>query len=455
MERTNYKRNDQVQLDIVDLTHTGEGVGKVEGYAVFVDGCVPGDEVKVRLTTIKKQYAIGEVLQFYKESTLRQEAPCPYFGECGGCALQNVQYEAQLQWKKKHVTEVLQRLGNRDDAQEITNPVLGMEDPYGYRNKAQYKVSIHGKLGFYQKKSHHVVPLKQCLLQQDQGQKLITAVENIIQELEVPIYEESSNKGLLRGVVQRVSKLSGKSMVIFVWNGDDLSLPKKMAEMLQIDNPQIGSIYCNVNKGRNNRTMGFDNHLLYGEETLTDTIGHVEFALSPSSFFQVNNLMTEVIYSTVEKMLELKGNEVIFDLYCGMGTIGLYLAHKAKEVYGIESVEDAVKDARKSAVLNNIHNAEFIHGKAEEAIFQLKERAIEPDCVILDPPRKGCEETLLHAVLEAKPEKIVYVSCNPATMARDLVILGVEYRVVKVQPVDNFPQTMHVETVTCLHRVNS
>ncbi|QSX09670.1 23S rRNA (uracil(1939)-C(5))-methyltransferase RlmD [Alkalibacter rhizosphaerae] len=452
MNTIKYKKNEEYNVAIMDLTHTGEGIGKVDGFTVFVEDCVPGDEVRVRLTTIKKQYAMGVPIQYHKVSPLRQDPPCPYFGECGGCQIQNLQYDAQLKWKRDHVVDVLQRLGDRSDAQEITKDVIGMEDPYFYRNKAQYKISKNGKVGFYQKKSHHVVPLDKCIIQQDPGEDLIKSLEAAIQDLKITIYDETNGKGSLRGVVQRLSKATGKMMLILVWNGDVNDQIQAFAKRLAKENGSVASIYCSINKGRNNRTMGYENHLLYGEKKLVDEIGSVRFQISPLSFFQVNNAMTEVIYQTVDRMLDLSGKETVFDLYCGMGTIGLYLAHKAKFVYGIESIEDAVRDAKENAAFNGIENAEFFHGKAEDAIFLLKERKIEPDHVVLDPPRKGCDEVLIQAVMDAKPKKIVYVSCNPATLARDLQMLSAEYDVMEVQPVDNFPQSMHVETVALLAR---
>jgi 23S rRNA (uracil1939-C5)-methyltransferase len=447
-----FKKHDVVDVEIVDLTHTGEGVGKVEGFTIFVEEGVPGDQLKVRLTTVKKHYALGEVMVFHEMSPLRQHPPCPYFGECGGCQIQNLRYEDQLQWKQHHVISMLQRLGNRSDAKDITKDILGMSDPYYYRNKAQYKISSNGKVGFYRKKTHGVVHLTKCIIQQEDGEGLIKSLEKVIRDMNLSIYDETTGKGAFRGIVQRISKATGKVMLILVWNGDDVTPLKEVSRRLAQENTSVTSIYANINKGKNNRIMGFENRLLCGDEKLMDTIGPIQFHLSPLSFFQVNNTMTEVIYQTVDRMLNLQGSETIFDLYCGMGTIGLYLANKAKAIYGIESVMDAVQDAKENARINGIHNVEFIHGKAEEAIFKLKERRIEPDSVILDPPRKGCEEALLQAVMEATPEKIVYVSCNPATLARDLKILAHKYNVLEVQPVDNFPHSMHVEAVVLMSR---
>ncbi|MBF7095911.1 23S rRNA (uracil(1939)-C(5))-methyltransferase RlmD [Alkalibacter mobilis] len=461
MEKNTFNRNSLVKLEIIDLTNTGEGIGKIEGFAVFVDGTVPGDMVKARLVIVKKNYAVGVVEKFYQLSEYRVDPPCQYFGECGGCQIQNIRYDRQLEIKRNIVVSALERIGGIEDAGELTQKTIGMENPYKYRNKAQYKLSPGGKIGFYRKKSHHVIPLQKCIIQIDPGEKLISGIERGIKDYKISIFDENTGAGFLKGIVHRVSQLTGEMMLILVVNKENVKGKNNVHKLPGFDsfvkkiideNPEIKSLYINFNKGKNNRVMGFENELVYGKERIIDSIGEVEFSISPLSFFQINNKMTDAIYKTAKNFLDLTGSETVFDLYCGIGTIGLYLADKAKKVYGIEILSAAIEDAQNNARLNNIDNAEFMVGKSEEKILDLMDKGIKADSVVLDPPRKGCDQSLLETLIEANPERIVYVSCNPATLARDIKILSDSYKVQKIQPIDNFSHSMHVETVTLLVR---
>ncbi|SHE78492.1 23S rRNA (uracil(1939)-C(5))-methyltransferase RlmD [Alkalibacter saccharofermentans] len=452
MNKGSYKKNQIVNLNIEDLTSTGEGIGKIDGYAVFVDGCLPGDYIKARLKTIKKTYAIGELEMFHKSSKERVEPPCLYFDECGGCQIQNLNYTKQLELKKKIVLDAMTRIGGFDESDIRIFETIGMEEPYGYRNKAQYKVSVSKKIGFYKKRSHHIIPLEKCLIQKDDGAETLKVLNAVITKFGLSVYDENTGKGVLKGIVERISGLNGEIMIILVINADNLENDKKIAEFIMQNIPDVKSIYININKGRSNRVMGYENKLVYGKEKLTDAIGNVAFEISPLSFFQINSEMTKVIYDKVAEYSALKGTETVFDLYCGMGTIGLFLAKAAKEVYGIEIIRDAIEDAQINSKLNKVDNALFIQGKAEEKIYELLDEGKRAEVYVLDPPRKGCDEKLLEVIKKTLPAKIVYVSCNPSTLARDLKILSGEYKIEKVQPIDNFPHSMHVETVTLLVR---
>jgi 23S rRNA (uracil1939-C5)-methyltransferase len=450
-----YTKNQIIDIDIEDLTSTGEGIGKIDGYAVFVDGCLPGDKVKARLVMIKKNYAVGQLEKFHHMSKDRVDPPCIYFDECGGCQVQNLAYSNQLKLKKKIVEDALKRIGGFEDKNIMVSDTLGMGDPFCYRNKAQYKISASKKIGFYKKKSHHVIPLGRCLIQEDDGAKTLKVLNEVIRKFDISVYDESSGHGVLKGIVERISSLNREIMLVLVINAERLKDYEQITEFIVNNIPEVCSIYVNINKGHNNRVMGYENKLIYGKDKLTDAIGDIRFEISPISFFQINTEMTKIIYDKVAEYAQLSGKETVFDLYCGMGTIGLYLAKDAKDVYGIEIVRDAVEDARKNADLNGVKNAFFIEGKAEEKIFGLINEGKVADIYVLDPPRKGCDEKLLEVIKEAIPKKIIYVSCNPSTLARDLKILSDKYKIEKIQPIDNFPHSMHVETVCLLTHISS
>ncbi|NTW71786.1 MAG: 23S rRNA (uracil(1939)-C(5))-methyltransferase RlmD [Eubacteriaceae bacterium] len=445
-----YRKNDIITLDIINLTSTGEGIGKIDGFAVFVNDTLPGEKVKAKITLVKSSYAQAELIKILEESVHRTQAPCSYFGGCGGCQIQNLNYPEQLTIKTKMVRDALVRIGGFSESDVLIKPAIGMELPFGYRNKSQYKVSSQGVLGFYAKKSHHVVPLQKCLIQMDEGTERISVLNAIIAGNHISVYDENSGKGLLRGIVERTSSLNRDTMLIFVINGEALPNQKEIIKSITSKFEDVKSIYLNVNKDKTNKVMSNDNRLIWGVERIRDNIGDSQFDISPLSFFQVNNQMTKVIYDKAADFAGLNGEQTVFDLYCGIGTIGIYLSEKAKKVYGIEIVSDAIKDANRNAKINGVENIEFIEGKAEEKIEDLLESGIAADVIVLDPPRKGCDEKLLSTILKVKPARIVYVSCNPATLARDLKILSAEYEIKEVQPIDNFPHSMHVETVVLI-----
>lgn len=440
------KIKEKITMVLEDITHSGEGVGRIDNMIVFVDGGVPGDTVEIEITAIKKTYMTGKILKLIAPSGTRQEPPCPYFGRCGGCQLLQVQYDAQLAIKHKIVTDALERIGGIKDVP--VNAVIGMEVPYRYRNKAQFKISGKG-VGFFAKRSHQIVPIEDCLTQPESCAQVIETFNALLKDGCFELYDEQQHAGFLRGIVQRTNE-QGENMLVIVGNGKKLKHKDKILQAITERIPDVRSIYLNVNTTRGNAVLGRENHLLLGTPQIEERIGDLSFLISPNSFFQVNTRQTKVLYDLVKRMAALTGTETLFDLYCGTGTIGLYLAREAAQVYGIEIVENAVLDAQENAERNQIENIRFIQGKSETEAPKLADEGVHPDVIVLDPPRKGCDPALLEMIKNLAVSKVVYVSCNPSTLARDLKILReYGYQVQEVQPVDLFPGTGHVETV-CL-----
>lgn len=441
------KIKERITIVLEDITHSGEGVGRVDNMIVFVDGGVPGDTVEIEITAIKKTYMTGKILKLIIPSGTRQEPPCPYFGRCGGCQLLQVQYDAQLAIKRKIVTDALERIGGIKDVP--VNAVIGMETPYRYRNKAQFKISGKG-VGFFAKRSHQIVPIEDCLTQPESCVQVIETFNALLKDGCFELYDEQQHTGFLRGIIQRTNE-QGENMIVIVGNGKKLKHKDKILQAITERIPEVRSVYLNVNTTRGNAVLGRENHLLLGTPQIEERIGDLSFLISPNSFFQVNTRQTKVLYDLVKRMATLTGAETLFDLYCGTGTIGLYLAREAARVYGIEIVENAVLDAQENAERNQIKNIRFIQGKSETEAPKLAEEGVHPDVIVLDPPRKGCDPALLEMIENLSVPKVVYVSCNPSTLARDLKILReYGYQVQEVQPVDLFPGTGHVETVVLL-----
>lgn len=453
---------DQIyEIEILDLGEGGEGIGRFEGMTVFVDGAIIGDLAKVKIEQVKKNYAIGRVVGLIKPSDMRVEPLCPHFRKCGGCQIMNMDYEkGQLKYKEKVVSDALSRIGGFKDVSIM--PIIGMENPYRYRNKGQYPVqreaAIKGespvKIGFYKKGSHDVVNVADCLLQSEVHKAVNQTIRDYVTQFGVSLYDEKAHSGLLRHVMIRHSESTGDMMVVLVSSSDQLPQEPELVKMLRETSEQIKSIMINVNKSKGNRVLGFENRVLYGQATITDTIGDLKFEISPLSFFQVNPVQTAVLYGKALEFADLKGHETVVDIYCGIGTISLFLAQKAQKVIGVELIEAAITDANANAKRNGFDNCEFHVGKAEEVIPALYDKGLTADVVVVDPPRKGCEVEVLNTILAMAPEKIVYVSCKPATMARDVKILceSGEYAIEAVQPVDQFGQTGHVECVVKLEK---
>ena len=443
-----------VELEVTDLGHNGEGIGKYEGYTLFVLGALPGERAKVQVTKVNKNYGFAKLIEIVKQSPERVQPMCSVYEQCGGCQLQHLSYKGQLDQKRKIVEDNLKRIGKLEDV--VVHPTLGMDNPWKYRNKSQVPFAEReGGLiaGFYAKGTHDVIDMKECIIQQEKGDWMTQSVRRIAEELGISAYNEQTQKGILRHVVSRVGVNTGELMLIVVTNGRDFNNKEQLIERIVEEIPGLTSLVQNINEEQTNVILGFKSITLWGRDVIYDTIGDVKFAISPRSFFQVNPEQTKVLYDKALEYAGLTGNESVIDAYCGIGTISLFLAKKSKHVYGVEIIPDAIKDAKNNAKLNGIENVTFEVGAAEKVIPEWAKKGIEVDVVVVDPPRKGCDEALLQTIIELKPKRMVYVSCNPSTLARDLKVLeDGGFRTVEVQPVDMFPQTMHVEAVALIER---
>lgn len=450
-------KNEILEVTIEDLTHEGSGVAKINGYALFIPKALPGERAKVKVIKTNKGYGFGKLLEVVKKSEDRiDEPPCSIFDQCGGCQLQHLSYEGQLKQKQKQVRDVLERIGKITDV--VVHTTLGMKHPWRYRNKAQipFAESEGGLIsGFYAKGTHDVIDMKECIIQQEVHDVMVQAVRLIAEELHIPSYDEKLHKGVLRRVVTRTGTNTGELMLILVTKEKDFSNKKELVNRLIARIPNLTSLIQNVNGEKTNVILGAKSITLWGNDVIYDTIGDIRFTISPRSFFQVNPEQTQVLYDKALEYANLSGKETVIDAYCGTGTISLFLARNAKHVYGVEIVADAIKDAEKNAELNGISNVTFQTGAAEEVIPKWKEQGIYAEVVVVDPPRKGLEKELIDTIIELKPERVVYVSCDPGTLARDLRLFeDGGYKVTEVQPVDMFPQTSHVECVVLIERVD-
>ncbi|MFD1773557.1 23S rRNA (uracil(1939)-C(5))-methyltransferase RlmD [Paenibacillus rhizophilus] len=526
-------KNDEVVLDIIGMTHEGEGVGRVEGYTLFVQGALPGEKVRAKVLKTKKQYGYAKLLELVEASADRIAPPCPIYDQCGGCQLQHMDYAAQLKWKRQLVVDNLERIGKLDVVKEgadgeplgerkrigepgkaggeaegklpderkqigepdkadmeaegellagaprgrdslegdeatadsgkalrsggiMVRPTLGMDEPWRYRNKAQVPIgAADGGLvgGFYARGSHRIIDMETCLIQHEHNDEVVRRVKAIGSELGISAYNEETGRGLLRHVVVKKAFRTGEMMLVLVTNGRDIPHVDAWTGSIREQIPEVASICQNVNTQRTNVIFGDETRVLWGRDVIYDYIGDVQFAISARSFYQVNPAQTEVLYGKTVEYAGLTGTETVIDAYCGIGTISLFLAQHADQVYGVEIVPEAIEDARSNAKLNDMNNVVFEVGASEDVIPNWKAQGITADVIVVDPPRKGCDPRLLATILEMKPERVVYVSCNPSTLARDLRVLeDGGYKTVEVQPVDMFPWTVHVECCSLLVR---
>lgn len=441
--------NDKIKVEIVDLSHDGLGVAKVDGYTLFVDGALVGEKVNAEVTEMGKNYGFAKLISIVDKSPYRVKPICPHFGMCGGCDLMHLDYKMQLQYKKKMVEETIKRIGH------IENPyiedIIGMDNPYNYRNKVQMPFGYKRKaiVGYYKKKSHEVVPIDKCYLQPDKITEMINFIKNVCNELGISVYNEQTGKGVMRHVLVRTND-KGEFMVVLVTNTRTLYNSDVIVSKLTSRYKSIKSIYQNINLKRNNVILGDFDKLLYGSKTIEDTLCGLKFNVSYQSFFQVNKEQTEKLYNIVLKYADVNDKTSIIDGYCGVGTISLLLAKKAKFVYGIEVVKEAINNAKENAKLNGITNTNFIVGKVEDKIDEYVDKGIQT--IVVDPPRKGLDSKVVEAIINSNIKRIVYVSCNVSTLARDLNLFSEKYDLKKATVVDMFCQTTGVETVCLLER---
>ena len=455
------KKNQDFEVIIEDLGSDGAGIGKVGTFPLFIKDTVIGDKVLAKVIKLKKNYGYGRAMKILEPSPDRVEARCPVARQCGGCTLQHLSYEKQLEYKFNKVKNCLTRIGGLKDIEDKMEMTLGMEEPFYYRNKAQFPIrrGKDGKIvsGFFAGHSHNIVETDHCCIQAKVNDEILSLIKEYMNRYGVEPYNEEFHSGVVRHVLTRVGFVTGEIMVCIVANGTEKHLPN--VEWL-IDRlaaiKGMTSIVVNTNRYKTNKILGDRVKTLWGKDYIEDYIGNVKYQIGPLSFYQVNPEQTKVLYGKALEFCELEGNETVWDLYCGIGTISLFLAQKAKQVYGVEIIPEAIEDARRNAALNNMDNVEFFVGKAEEVLPDAYARScgtMYADVIVVDPPRKGCEESLLNTIVKMSPKKVVYVSCDPATLARDLKYLVNEgYVVEKVQPVDMFSQGGHVETVCLLSR---
>lgn len=452
------EKNNEYILDIVAQGYEGEGIAKIDGYPIFISGALTGEKVKVKIIKVKKNYAYGKIEEIIEGSKERVEPKCSLYKKCGGCSIQHMNYEKQLNFKWDRVKDCISKVGGLSE--ELVKFPLGMVDnPYRYRNKVQLPIGkVKGEIavGFYAPRSHDIVDIDSCLIQDEIADKVARLTKRWINDNEIEpmtVDGQYSPNGTVRHVMIRRGFKTGEVMVVLVASTENVPHIEEFKELIIENIKDIKSIVLNINAKNTNVILGEKCITLYGEDKIQDYIGEFKFNISPLSFFQVNPIQTEVLYSKALEYADLSGNEVVFDAYCGTGTITLFLSQKAKEVYGVEIIEPAIINARENSKENSVENAKFFVGKSEEVIPKLIEDGIKPEVIVVDPPRKGCDENLLRAIGETKPERVVYVSCDPSTLARDLKILeALGYRTLEVQPVDMFPQTSHVESVALLQQ---
>ena len=449
--------NKEYIVDIVSLGYEGEGIAKIDRFPIFIPGALIGEKVKVKIVKAKKNYANAKLIEIIERSIERREPKCKNFKRCGGCTLKHLNSKGQLDFKFNRVKDCISKIAGIDE--NIVKYTLGMEEPYGYRNKVQFPVGlVDGKvsIGFFSEKTHEIIDINSCLIQDDDSNKILKIIRAWIEEYSiVPAKKDGVfyKKGLLRHIVIRKAFKTDEIMVVLVTLDKKIPAVDKLIEKLNSEMSSVKSIVQNINSKDTNLVMGEKCITLYGQDYISDYIGQYKFNISPLSFFQVNPMQTEVLYNKALEYADLNGNEVVFDAYCGTGTITLFLSQKAKKVYGVEIIPQAIENAKENAKANNITNSEFFVGKSEEIIPRLIQDGIRPEVIVVDPPRKGCDVKLLDSIGKAKPERVVYVSCDPSTLARDLKYLeGLGYKTIEVQPVDMFPMTKHVESCALLIR---
>ena len=448
------EKNEDYIMDIDNMGYEGEGVGKIDNFTVFVAGAIVGEKVKIKIVKVSKNFAFGKLLEIIESSMSRVEPVCSIYKNCGGCNLQHIDYDGQLDFKTNRVVQVINRIGKLEDV--IVHPTIGMENPYNYRNKVQLPASNKSgqvNIGFYAARSHDIINMETCHIQDTASDIVVKLTRQWMKDYNVQSYNEENHQGIIRHIMIRKGFKTGEVMVVVVTNGKKLPHKEEFIATMTKKIQGLVSVVQNINSEKTNVILGASCVTLWGKDTITDYIGEFKFEVSPLSFFQVNSIQTEVLYNKALEYANLSGGEVVLDAYCGTGTISLFLSHTAKKVYGVEMVPEAIENAKVNAKENKIDNTEFIVGEAERVIPKLLHQGVRADVVVVDPPRKGCDKILLEAIASMEPKTIVYVSCDPGTLARDLGILDeLGYKTLEIQPVDMFPQTAHVECVARIEK---
>ena len=450
------KKNQEYIVDIIDNGFEGEGIAKIDNFTIFVPNSIKGEKVKILIVKVLSSHAFGKVLEIIKKSEYRTESDCSTYKRCGGCNLRHIKYEQTLKMKQNAVQSLVNKtLKTKIQVQET----LGMENPYFYRNKAQYPVGIdkNGKpqIGVFANRTHEIIPIQKCLIQNEKSEKLAKFVFEWIVKNNISIYDEKTRKGLIRHIVTKIGIRTNEIMCVLVINGNTIPKEQELVKEILENFPEVKTIVKNINTKNTNVIMGKENVNLYGNGYIEDILREYKFKISPLSFYQVNPVQAEKLYNLGVEAAKIDKNDIVFDLYCGIGTISLFMAKYAKKVYGIEIVEDAVKDAKENALNNGVDNVEFLAGDVEDVLDELiNEKGIIPDVVMVDPPRKGLDNKSIDNIMKIHPKKMVYISCNPATLVRDLAKFEELYEIESIKPVDMFPFTSHVECCALLELKN-
>ena len=451
---TPIKKNQEYIVDIIDNGFEGEGIAKIDNFTIFIPNAIKGEKIKILIVKVLSSHAFGKVLEIIKKSNKRVESDCDTYKRCGGCNLRHIEYEETLKMKQNALQSLVNKTLNKKVQVEET---LGMQNPYFYRNKAQYPVGIDkdGKpqIGVFANRTHEIIPIKKCFIQNEKSEELAKFVFNWIIKNNISIYDEKTRNGLVRHIVTKIGIKTNEIMCIIVINGDKIPKENELVKEILSNFPSVKTIVKNINTKNTNVIMGKENIDLYGDGYIEDILGEYRFKISPLSFYQVNPIQAEKLYNIGVQAAKISKDDIVFDLYCGIGTISLFMSKYAKKVYGIEIVEEAVKDAKENALKNNVENTEFIAGDVEEVLDELiNEKNIIPDIVMVDPPRKGLDNKSIDNIIKICPKKLVYISCNPATLVRDLSKLEDVYEIQSIKPVDMFPFTSHVECVALMGR---
>ncbi|MGN1327914.1 MAG: 23S rRNA (uracil(1939)-C(5))-methyltransferase RlmD [Clostridia bacterium] len=452
MDKLPVEKNKKYIVDIIDNGFGGEGIAKIDGFTIFIPNAIKGEKCEILIVKVLSSQAYGKLIQIIEKSKNRVEVDCSTYKRCGGCELRHIKYESTLNLKR----EAVQSLINKTlKTKVIAEKTIGMSNPYNYRNKAQYPVGFDGEgkpaIGVFAQRTHTIIPIQKCMIQTEISQEIANTILEFIKEKNIPVYNEKNQTGLIRHIVIKVGKYTNQIMCILVLNNKTFKEEKELVELLCRKYPNIKTIVKNINSKNTNVILGAENINLYGNGYIEDKLGEYTFKISPMSFYQVNPVQAEVLYNIAIEAAKLSKNDILFDLYCGIGTIGIFASKYVSKVYGIEIVPQAIQDAKENAEINNVHNAEFMVGDVEVAFDELiNKKNIIPTAIIVDPPRKGLDSKTIENILKIKPEKLVYISCNPATMVRDLAVMEEIYKIQKIQPVDMFPFTKHIECVSLL-----